>query len=53
MGNGVQLEGRNGQMWAGELEIFPLPSFHFIFIFEYTNIPAIQTLLNRVFNLKS
>lgn len=51
MGNGVQLEGRNGQMGAGELEIFPLPSFHFIF--EYTNIPAIQTLLNRVFNLKS
>lgn len=53
MGNGVQLEGRNGQMGAGELEIFPIPSFHFILIFEYTNIPAIQTLLNRVFNLKS
>lgn len=28
---------------GGAEEVFTLPSFRFIFIFEYTNIPATQT----------
>lgn len=35
MGNGVQLEGRNGQMGAGELEIFP---HHLFTLFLNTQI---------------